>query len=293
VDSLERLNARLDNIEAVQPLLNAMRAISLSSRLLALNKARAAEAYHQDLQTILTLLLPRVPRSQRSPHLASHTSIAYVLLVVGTERGLCGAFNETIAAFADQVLTRHTAAGQEVRLMTLGTRIRSTLERWGRTGVWSGNLSATALPSYALAQQLATTWLADFRTRSISGVEVAYNAYRGLARYEPRCQQLLPPPQRPEKHAQLLWPPTIETDARQLLSRVAELWLSATLYGILLESAAAEHSARFQLLDGASQNADRLVEELKLFLQTARQEAITSELQDLAVGSGLLQPRRN
>jgi len=122
-------------------------------------------------------------------------------------------------------------------------------------------------------------------------VEVVYNSYQGLARYEPRHQQLLPPPTIPEE--QPLWPPTIETDARQLWSLAAELWLSAALYGVLLESAAAEHSARFQLLDGASQNADRLVEELTLYLQTARQQAITSELQDLAVGSGLLQSRPN
>jgi F-type H+-transporting ATPase subunit gamma len=73
-----------------------------------------------------------------------------------------------------------------------------------------------------------------------------------------------------------------------LYARSLELALSAKLYGILLQSAAAEHSVRFQLLDGASQNAERLIDELGLFLQAARQDAITSELQDLAVGAGLL-----
>ncbi len=73
-----------------------------------------------------------------------------------------------------------------------------------------------------------------------------------------------------------------------LLDRLARLWLAATLYGILLESATAEHSARYQLLEGAVQNAQRLTAELETSLQAARQEAITAEVQDLASGAGLV-----
>jgi F-type H+-transporting ATPase subunit gamma len=60
------------------------------------------------------------------------------------------------------------------------------------------------------------------------------------------------------------------------------------MYRVLLDSAAAEHSARFQLMEGAAQNSNRLINELTLALQSARQHAITSEMQELASGAGLL-----
>jgi len=249
LDSLERLHARLDNIEAVQPLLSALRAISLSSRLQAVSKAGSVATYCQELLSILALTLPHVPGSERTSGSGKGTRAESVLLVVGSERGLCGAFNEAVVQFANQVLNRHASEGKAVHLMTLGSRTRHALQRMHRTPVWSGNLSATALPSYAQARRLASTWLIEYRERTISGVEVAYNSYQDLARYKPRCEQLLPLSPRWPKLERPLWPPSIETDARTLLWRAVELWLSATLYGMLLDSAAAEHSARYQLLD--------------------------------------------
>ncbi|MCK4451452.1 MAG: F0F1 ATP synthase subunit gamma, partial [Anaerolineae bacterium] len=86
-------------------------------------------------------------------------------------------------------------------------------------------------------------------------------------------------------------PPIIETDPLSLYARVVEQLTAASLYRLLLESAAAEHVARFQLLEGATQSAERLIAELTLVVQTARQQAITREMQELAVGAGLIGPR--
>jgi F-type H+-transporting ATPase subunit gamma len=69
---------------------------------------------------------------------------------------------------------------------------------------------------------------------------------------------------------------------------VVTLWTTTELYRVLLDSAASEHSARYQLMEGATQNANRLIDELALALQAVRQQAITAEMQELAVGAGLL-----
>jgi F-type H+-transporting ATPase subunit gamma len=84
------------------------------------------------------------------------------------------------------------------------------------------------------------------------------------------------------------WPPIVETEPAALRRRLARLWLSATFHGIMLESAAAEHSARYQLLEGAAQNAQRMIEELETSLRAARQEAVTAEVQNLSSGAGLV-----
>jgi F-type H+-transporting ATPase subunit gamma len=68
-------------------------------------------------------------------------------------------------------------------------------------------------------------------------------------------------------------------------------WTATHLYELLLESATAEHSARYELMGAATQNTDRLIAELTLVIQTARQQAITQEMQELAAGAGMIGTR--
>jgi F-type H+-transporting ATPase subunit gamma len=287
MEQLERLTARLENVQAVQPLLNALRAISSRSRLIALQRAEGVEQHGQDLLQMLALVSARISALDRRPH-RSGADGTLVLVVIGSERGLCGAFNDVLVAYAEQLAAQYVAAGTQLQLVALGKRVHSALRSTEYSPSSSFSLSATALPSYDLAHSLVAEWLQAYQRHELDAVEVIYNAYQGLARYQPQLVRLLPPQLPPRSAQETEWPPQIETDPRCLFARLVELSLSARLYAILLQSAAAEHSARFQLLDGASQNAERLIDELKLFLQVARQDAITSELQDLAVGAGLL-----
>ena len=101
--------------------------------------------------------------------------------------------------------------------------------------------------------------------------------------------QISPPPLPALSAEARPWPaPYIDTDPIKLYARLMRLWTTTEVYRILLDSAAAEHSARYQLMEGATQNANRLIDELTLALQSARQQAITAEMQELAAGAGLV-----
>jgi F-type H+-transporting ATPase subunit gamma len=88
-------------------------------------------------------------------------------------------------------------------------------------------------------------------------------------------------------------PTIIETDPLSLYTHVIEQWTATRLYELLLESATAEHSTRYELMGAATQNADRLIDELTLAIQTTRQQAITQEMQELAAGAGMIGTRDN
>jgi F-type H+-transporting ATPase subunit gamma len=214
-----------------------------------------------------------------------------VILVVGSERGLCGRFNAALVERAEQYLVEQEATGAQVTLMALGTRVRRILLRRERPLAWSGSLSVAALPPYALAIDLARRWLARYEAYELDAVDLVYNAYHGAARYEPAVTRLIPPQVSFEGDAASGDPwmaPIIETDPLSLYARVVEQWAALSLYELLLDSASAEHSMRFQLMEAASQNAERLIEELTLVIQTARQQAITQEMTELAAGAGLI-----
>ncbi|MBM4430711.1 MAG: hypothetical protein FJ026_10250 [Chloroflexi bacterium] len=289
MQELERLTTRLHNIQAVEPILSALRTISSGSRLRALAQARHVQRYRQELMEALAAVLSGLDPAGLVSDVGP-ASGRLVVLVIGSERGLCGAFNDVLVEKVDQVLSEHLAAGQSVVLATLGTRMQRALRRRGYSPEQSWPLSTTALPPYDLAAELTTRWLAAYEAVEVDAVECIYNAYRSLTHYESVRLRLLPPELPPVPSVQEEWPPHVETDPFGLYVRSVELWVSAALYDILLESAAAEHTARYQLLDGAAQNAQRLLDELQLLLQAARQDAITAEMQDLTSGAGLLGP---
>jgi len=298
MEELEHAQTRLDHIRTVAPILGALRTISLGSWRVALRQKIGVQQYEERLTAILSLLVPHLSpgrRARRSARRARHadpsSSGQLVILVVGSERGLCGRFNAELVERAEQYLAEQEATGVQVALMALGTRVRRILLRRERPLAWSGSLSVAALPPYTLAIDLARRWLARYEAYELDAVDLVYNAYHGAARYEPAVTRLIPPQLSFEGDAASRDPwmaPIIETDPLSLYARVVEQWAALSLYELLLDSAAAEHSTRFQLMEAASQNADRLIEELTLVIQTARQQAITQEMTELAAGAGLI-----
>jgi F-type H+-transporting ATPase subunit gamma len=310
MEDLERAQARLDNIRTVEPILSALRTISLGSWQAALKKSTSVRQYGERLTAMLPLLVPHLPATGRArPAMwrargASSTAPQQiVVLVIGSERGLCGRFNAVAVERAEHYLVDRETAGTQVDLISLGTRVHRILRRHQLPVTWSGALSVTALPPYHLAFDLTRRWLARYEERELDAVDLVYNAYRGSARHEPTVVRLIPPqlpsddrgpsPSEPLGHTRdRPWsPPIIETDPLSLYARVVEQRTAVSLYGVLLDSAAAEHAARFQLLEKATQNAERLIDELTLVVQTARQQEITQEVQELAAGAGLTGPR--
>jgi F-type H+-transporting ATPase subunit gamma len=288
MEELERLSARLDNIRAVEPILAALRTIALGNRLLCVNKVHVADQYRHEIEGILALIPPLEAKRDSLPLAQPVTASPLALLVIGSERGLCGAFNDTVVAQAQQLLAQRAAAGESVTLMSLGKQTERALRRQGRLPVWSGRLSAVALPPFELAGELAQEWLDAYEKQELNAVHVVHNVRVGVAGYAPMTTRLLPIELPTAVAPEMEWPPIVETEPVALRRRLARLWLSAAFYGIMLESAAAEYSARYQLLEGAAQNARRMIEELETSLQAARQEAITAEVQNLSSGAGLV-----
>jgi F-type H+-transporting ATPase subunit gamma len=294
MEELERAQARLDHIRTVEPMLSALRTISLGSWRATLKQRTSVQRYGERLTAILPLLAPHLMAGRGVRGETGPTSDRVVALVVGSERGLCGRFNVAVVERAERYLAEQETVGAQVEFMALGTRVRRILQRRKRPLAWSGALSIAVLPPFHLAFDLTRRWLARYEERELDAVDLIYNAYHGTGRYEPTVVRLIPPQLSPERQNTLSepWPPTIvETDPLNLYARVVEQWAAISLYGLLLDSAAAEHATRYQLMESATQNAVRLIEELTLAVQAARRHAITQEMQELAAGAGLIGPR--
>lgn len=299
----ERIQSRLNNIRSVGPILAALRTISLGSWQMALNRLRGLRDYSARLLSFLPLLLPHIAETRHGqPFLRGQTASRgqvlpaterVIALVIGSERGLCGQYNAVIAARAATYFAAQAQDGVALEIMALGSRMIRTLQRQKRALHWAQSLPVTRLPAFETAFSLTREWLLRYEASEIDAVDVLYNAYDRSGRYTPTVFRLLPPDlpsaaSLAPEDVSLSAPYIIETDPLRMYVRIVEQWMAINFYTLLLSAAASEHSARFQLMESATQNVDRLVEDLTQELQSARRQAITIEMQELASSAGLL-----
>lgn len=299
----ENAQSRLSNIEAVVPILGALRTISLGNWQGALNRRAGLRTYTQGLLRLIPAVLRSLPSSkptgisgllrrkpQRSP--LSKTSVG-IVYAFGTERGLCGRYNRVLAESVMEHLT--TLHNDSVSLKVRGARLERALSSLDDAPAIAEFIpsSLTGMPTYPNAAQYVREWLVAYERGELDFVDLIYNASSGTGQYAPRVLRLLPPDlseaglDNTRDEVDDAWI-IIDTDPLALLVRIIEQWTSITLYQVMLDAVATEHSARYQLMESASKNADDLVEDLTLSIQSLRRQAITREMQELAVGAGMV-----
>lgn len=305
---LDNVQARLKNLRTVEPILSALRTISLGSWRTTSRRRTYVRAYAERLTAIIQMLLPVLPgaagrlsqgdqatqaSTPEGDQAEATAPVRRILLVMlGSERGLCGRFNAAVVERAVRYLAE--AGADQVETAVLGARLARLYRRTGRMPAWTRSVPAASVLPFRMLFGLVRDWIARFESHNLDAVDVVYNAYRGPGVYTTTVARLLPC-EIPEMSAEPpeVWPPPyIETGALGILARALEQWTALRFYELLIESAASEHSARYQLMEAATQNAKRLIETLTLEHQAARRQAITREMQELAAGAGLVGPQR-
>lgn len=299
---LQKAQSRLENIRKVKPILGALRTISLGSWQMGRNRRSGLPHYTQRLLACLPAVLPLVaerrqkPRTRKQAPADAEVVRHVAVLVVGSERGLVGRYNKVLV----EHLRDHIEGfgpDVDVRLMALGSKLTRDLTAAELPPYWQRELSITSLPSYSLAYQLVSEWLRAYEAYELDAVDIVYNADAGAGRYQPAVTRLIPPdmPEATIREAAARASDSdagryihVDTDPVRLYIRIVEQWAAIAAYRLLLEAAVTEHAARFQLMESATQNADDLTNELMLMVQSARRQAITQQVQELAIGAGLL-----
>lgn len=286
MEDADRAAARRRNILTVQPILRALRSNSLGKWIIAGNKQHQAAQYREQLTNLLGCLASRevprrLPQSQLQPGCT-------ILVVIGTERGLCGRFNAVVAE-ASAEYQNSLKAGSLVKVTALGTRLVRLMRAQRRELASQVAFPPTALPPIEQSADLVTDWLARFERYEVDAVDVIHCERRPGGAYVPLVKRLIPFTPRLPQVQERAWPPyIIETDPEVLWALILRQLAVVSFNDMLLCSAVAEHSARAALMDTATQNAEKALDELSQAIQLARQQAITNEMQELAAGAGLL-----
>jgi F-type H+-transporting ATPase subunit gamma len=225
------------------------------------------------------------------------------LLLLTSDRGLCGGFNTSLIRMADKFLAEH--CDDDVTIDSIGKRGGDHFrKREGGSVKPVGN----ARPDYAMAKGIAAGIIADYLEDKADEIYVIYSEFQSALTQEPVVQKILPvtaPSQADEAQADSdsegaeAAPEVVgeggevnecilEPSAQEVLDSLLPKYIEVQIFRSLLETSASEHGARMTSMDSASRNASDMIDNLTLVYNRVRQAAITKELMEIISGSEAL-----
>lgn len=292
MQDIERIQDRLDNISSIEPIITSLRTIADGGWHQALSRSRSAERYIDIVQQVLAMLLPHVsPAILKEHRIVEELGPAprTLALVVSSERGLCGGFNNLVLDRAQELLRRQRLESERVLVASLGSYAQNYFEQRGEDLAFSFALPVTRVASISLVREVAESLYSYLEADRVDQVVVIYSPYRPSVTLPATMQRWLPiAADELPKALHDIHRPIIEGDAEQLFERTAAEWIYGRFYGYIMESASSEQAARFRAMDAASENIAEIFNDLTQQYHAARQHAITAEMLDLISGSGLL-----
>ena len=297
----ERAQSRLENLQAIEPLLSSLRVLSLSTMQMAMNRQKMLDQYAGRFNAVAAQVRRMVPREkqivvQEKTVDFKPTEQKQVLAVIGSTRGIVGQYNKNLAHLAREFIDNNPAEPTEV--IAFGRRIHPILRQQGVTFSPRENLSSGSLPDYDVAAQLIREWNRGLEEGTLKRVTIlSYKRIGANNNYQPISTELLPrkmddflDPE--EEEEEVPFPePIVEGDPELIFEKIDSHIIAIQFYRLILDTVAAENLFRFRLLEEAKENTSNLLEELTLEVQANRRKEITQQLQELLVGSGMLAQR--
>lgn len=289
--NLRQIRSRIRSVQNTQKITRAMQMVAGAKLRRAQESLFQARPYVDRLEGITRRFLEATP-GLTHPLLAPLTgtipegdSPPIALVLVTSDTGLCGAYNERLLAKARQVLAETPA-----RMVVIGRKGLAAARRMG----WPLLASHTELGgavTEAFVRQLAGELIAAYQAGEVSGVQMLYTTFLSALSGRPTVATWLPLSAPPADHSRVasgdvpyLYEPSPAVIAEQLLPAA----LTATLRRWLLEAVTSEHSARMVAMTAATDNAAEMIDTLTLVRNKVRQAAITKEISEIVAGAEAL-----
>ncbi|MFH1018531.1 MAG: ATP synthase F1 subunit gamma [Pseudomonadota bacterium] len=280
--SLQAIRNRIRSVASTQKITRAMKMVAAARFRRAHKAVIDSRAYASKLEDLLEALCGFVGELNH-PYVSEPAGAKRALVVMASDRGLCGSFNANILRRLDAELKE---SGPGARVVPLGKKaVRYAIKRKLPVLVqpeafWTGF-------RFEKASVLASDLAGYFVTGEVDRVDLLYNEFTSLIAQKPKVVTILPirvPAAEGAAKTKFVAEPSVEIVAKELLERVVR----ARLFSACLNSQASEFGARMTAMDSATRNAEEMIDLLTLTMNRARQTAITKELMEIVGGAEAL-----
>ena len=284
--SLKDIRRRIGSVKKTQQITRAMRMVAAAKLRRAQEAIESARPYAERMHDTLV----EVAASQGSEHplLAARENPSRVdVVVISSDRGLCGAFNSNVLKRAEIEIVTRVRVVEQVSIITVGRKSSEFFLR-RRAQQITNRVAGITRVDYGHAQEIAAALSGRFLSGETDEVWLVHSEFVSTITQRPRVVKLLPLAPEPSELASDRRPFTIEPDAETLLALLVPKALEVEIFRALLDNQAGEHAARMTAMESATRNTEDMINRLTLQYNRARQAAITKELVEIVSGAEAL-----
>jgi len=296
--SLKDLRTRISSVKSTQRITSAMKMVAAAKLRRAQEEAEASRPYAERMERMLGSLAQSATSAGTAPPLlaGSGKDDVHLIVVMTTDRGLCGGFNGSIARWTRRHINNLRAEGKQVKILIVGRKGRGLLRRdFGDLIVDVIEDTAKPVPKFDTAAEIAQRARAMFEAGECDVCSVVYNKFVSALTQEVTPLQLipfaLPEGDDTEAEGSALGSGAVydyEPDEQKILTDLLPRNLSIQVFRAMNESFASEQGARMTAMDNATRNAGDMIERLSIEYNRTRQAAITTELIEIISGAEAL-----
>jgi F-type H+-transporting ATPase subunit gamma len=300
--NLKAIRKRISSVKSTQKITRAQKMVAGARLTRAQQRIQALRPYAVKTAQVLAEVAGGGGEEEGAisdsghPLLARRAEKTVLLLVITSDRGLCGAFNTNILRAASKIWHEREAAGQTVKIVTIGRKGRDFFRRRNApvlevlTGVWEKL-------DIEQARSIARKVLTPFVNGEVDSIYVVYNEFKSAMSQRVVAEPLVPlqkaaaksseaSEQEPEwaAHREYLFEP----DRKALLERLVPMYIEVSILRALYESQASELGSRMTAMESATKKAAEMIGKYTLIYNRARQAAITTELMEIISGAEAL-----
>lgn len=287
---LKEVRNRIKSVQSTQQITKAMKMVSAAKLRRAQDAIVQMRPYAQKLQEMLSNIVSNIEGGS-SMKLAEERNIEKVLLIVITsDRGLCGAFNSNLVKLAKQLTVDKYSSQYKKGNVTIWNIGKKGFESLSKAGYKTSDTYKDIFHqlTFENVQAAAQAAIKAFEHKEFDAVEIIYSEFKNAATQRFVTEPFLPIPKTEAigaKKADFIFDPEKDTLIAELMPKI----LNTQLYKAVLDSHASEHGARMTAMDKASENANELLKALRVSYNRARQATITTELTEIVSGAAALQ----
>jgi F-type H+-transporting ATPase subunit gamma len=279
----KEIRTKISSIKNTQKITKAMEMVAASKMRKAQDRMQATRPYAEKIRNVISHLAHAHPEYHH-PYLAERETRRVGVVIISTDRGLCGGLNINLFKLIIKSMQQWDADNIEIDLTLVGAKSNAFFKRLG------GNVVSTAThlgdaPSINDLIGTIKVMLDAYEKGDIDRLYLANNNFVNTMTQRPLLEQLIPIQGHKEKELETHWDYIYEPDSKPVMDALMIRYIESLVYQGVVDNLACEQSARMVAMKSATDNAGELIDELQLAYNKARQAAITQEISEIVGGA--------
>lgn len=294
--NLKEVRTRINSIKSTQQITNAMKMVAASKLRRTQQAITALKPYSQKQDEILNNVLSSLSSNNNE---AENTNVNStfsqerevknaLIIVVASNKGLCGPFNSNTVKMASDYLLEKQNCNYNTFVLPVGRKVKEFFAKT-KYKIYDRGFDLADNPSYESIREFADLLLNDYRSGKIDKIEIIYNEFINASSQKITLEQFLPIAgiaANTDTNSNIEY--IFQPDKEKIVSEMVPNTLRIKFYKYMLNSITSEHGARMTAMSQATENASGLIKELQLSYNKARQATITNEIIEIVSGAEAL-----